>query len=326
MKDLSTIQRPWIDSIADRCRFVLQMPRDAHFAFRVATVAFVNAALLRYKKPECDCARWVSESDALDQLVEEHFRDSIRESLKSEGMLSHLVRAIFYRPTLPRSFAPWMELADKPTQAHWLIARATNLGLGAHLWIDDLAERLQVMGSTLIKTEQFISTRLHDWEVNGINPDEITIVEEFMTRAHYDSAYEANLMASLASVFPPLGSPDQPRWNVDTWLHAGWHAGKLLAKSPKLPELLQHTTQISLEYSRGLFEKLAGAPITWQTLRPGLQAYLVAEHIACPLPTLAAPQCVRAFDYGCWMQLQESGAADLRATLQPKKRVCPCRK
>ena len=161
-------------SRASRCRYILQWPADEHFVFRLATVAFFNAAFLRYQRPESDCSRWASESDALDQLAEEHFRDEIRKALQTKAQFPKQVRSIFYQPTMPRAFASWMDLADTPTQAHWLVARATNLGLGAHLWIDDLDEQLANTFKTLVETEKFISTRLSDWETIDLDPDSVT--------------------------------------------------------------------------------------------------------------------------------------------------------
>lgn len=92
MKNLNTIQRPWIESLGLRCHHILQMPCDYPFTFRVATVAFVNAVRLRAHNPEATGELWRTPSDALDLLAEECLRDQLTSVLGDAPGLSHKKR------------------------------------------------------------------------------------------------------------------------------------------------------------------------------------------------------------------------------------------
>lgn len=317
MKDLSQINRPWIESLGGRCHYILQMPRDQHFALRVSAVAFVNAAWLKVHKPGSTGELWRSPSDATDRLAEECIRDQLQPLLADDkANLGFKIRTAVLNANLPRVVTSWQETADVPTRSQWLVARLCNLGLEAHEWADALNDRLSEFYDAGCTSGNFICDLFFHWERDGYDFTTASLVHEYMHFAVYNSAFEAHLMAALAILYPQLGTAREPVWNVDNWMRAGWEAGELLAKSPGLPRVLRENSTETIDDTIEKFGRFRLSAMQHGDLVAGC-----TEHFeACGFSrgsTYAAPLCLSAFDYAAWMRVQR--LIDLPATMEKIK-------
>lgn len=306
MKDLSQIKRPWIESLGDRCCHILQMPCDQRLSIRVATVAFVNAARLKMRRPDTTGELWRCPSDAIDRLAEECLRDQLQPLLTGDPVkLGLQIRTAIQNTLFPKAVARWQETVDNSTRAHWLIGRLCNLGLKAHEWADGLGERFGGFYESLLSTEKFICNLLFWWERDDYDFTTTSLVHEYMHFAVYRSACEAELMSSLAGLFTQLGDPKAPVWNENHWLTAGWCAGQLLAKSPELPRILNENPAVAIDSTIEHFSRFRLTSMRHRDLVACYIKHCREPGLKARGPDFAVRLCLHAFDYACWMRVQQ---------------------